>query len=382
MPNVVCTPHIGYVSREEYELQFSDIFRQIEPYAPERRPTSSSEGSGNRARPPVSCPLRDDSRRGPACFARLLVLLVACAPLARRPSYPNKPVRIVLQFPPGGLADTVIRVLANPLSQSLGQPVVIDNKPGADGGIAGETVKNAPPDGYTLFFATNSALSATPVLRKKPPMTRSPTSRRSRSSGRFPFFVFAHPSVPGKVDCRSWSRTRGQSRQAQLRKREHDQHPRHGAACVACEAGDGACAVQGRCAADGRSRGGAAAFSIREHRAGREPREGRQAQGAGDAARATQPSVPDAPTMAESGFPQYSVVPWGRDGRTRRDAARHRRARCARYERCGQQCPGKEALDKFGFELQGSSSDELGKFIRDQLAAWRQAVKEAGIEPD
>ena len=128
----------------------------------------------------------------------LFVLVVACAPLAVQAQYPSKPVRIVLQFPAGGLADTVIRVLANPLSQSLGQPVVVDNKPGADGAIAGETVKNAAADGYTLFFATNSALSATPVLRKKPPYDPVADFTPIAFVGRFPFFVFAHPSLQVK----------------------------------------------------------------------------------------------------------------------------------------------------------------------------------------
>src|SRR6185436_5053194 len=131
-------------------------------------------------------------------FRWLLVLLAACVPLAVQAQYPNKPVRIVLQFPAGGLADTVIRVLANPMSQALGQPIVVDNRPGADGAIAGETVKNAPPDGYTLFFATNSALSATPVLRKKPPYDPVADFTPIAFVGRFPFFVFAHPSVPAK----------------------------------------------------------------------------------------------------------------------------------------------------------------------------------------
>src|SRR5687767_13741456 len=83
--------------------------------------------------------------------------------------YPSKPIRIVLQFPAGGLADAVCRVLTPQMAQHLGQPVLVENRPGADGAIAGETVMRAPPDGYTIFFATNSALSAVPALRKNPP---------------------------------------------------------------------------------------------------------------------------------------------------------------------------------------------------------------------
>ena len=94
------------------------------------------------------------------------------------------------------------------------------------------------------------------------------------------------------------------------------------------------------------------------------------------------PLFPDAPTMAESGFPQYSLVPWGAmvgpAGMPRDIVERIGRETNAAVANA----QAKEALDKFGFELQGSSPDELGKFIRDQLAAWRTAVKEAGIQPD
>ena len=313
---------------------------------------------------------------------KLVALLIACAPLTAQAQYPNKPVRIVLQFPAGGLADTVIRVLANPLSQSLGQPVVIDNKPGADGGIAGETVKNAAPDGYTLFFATNSALSATPVLRKKPPYDPVADFTPIAFVGRFPFFVFAHPSVPakslqeliahvranpGKLNYGSGNTTSilATAQLASLAKLEMVHVPYKGDAPLMVDLVAGrlhfsiaSTAPGANLAKDGKLKVLATLLARRSH------------------------LFPDAPTMAESGFPQYSVVPWGAmvgpAGMPREIVDR-----VARETNAAVNNPQvKDALDKFGFELQGSSSDELGKFIREQLAAWRQAVKEAGIEPD
>jgi tripartite-type tricarboxylate transporter receptor subunit TctC len=311
-----------------------------------------------------------------------LVLLIVCAPLAAQAQYPSKPVRIVLQFPAGGLADTVIRVLANPLSQTLGQPVVVDNKPGADGGIAGETVKNAPPDGYTLFFATNSALSATPVLRKKPPYDPVADFTPIAFVGRFPFFVFAHPSVPakslqeliayaranpGKLNYGSGNTTSilATAQLASLAKLEMVHVPYKGDAPLMVDLVAGrlhfsiaSTAPGANLAKDGKLKVLATLLARRSH------------------------LFPDAPTMAESGFPQYSVVPWGAmvgPAGMPRDIVE----RVARETNAAINNPQvKEALDKFGFELQGSSPDELGKFIREQLAAWRQAVKEAGIEPD
>src|SRR5450830_1551512 len=95
-------------------------------------------------------------------IALLIALAFGVVPLSALAQYPNKPIRMVLQFPAGGIADALARILAQPLSQALGQPVVVDNRPGADGAIAGEAVMKAAPDGYTLLLATNSTLSAVP----------------------------------------------------------------------------------------------------------------------------------------------------------------------------------------------------------------------------
>jgi tripartite-type tricarboxylate transporter receptor subunit TctC len=71
-------------------------------------------------------------------------------------SYPNRPVKLIVGFPPGGQVDIIARIVAQWLSQQLGQSVVVENRPGAGGSLGAEAVVNAPPDGYTLFFAASS----------------------------------------------------------------------------------------------------------------------------------------------------------------------------------------------------------------------------------
>ena len=81
---------------------------------------------------------------------------IAAARIAWAQSYPDRPVKLIVGFPPGGQVDIVARVTAQWLSQQLGQSVVVENRPGAGGSLGAEAVVNAPPDGYTLFFAAAS----------------------------------------------------------------------------------------------------------------------------------------------------------------------------------------------------------------------------------
>ena len=91
------------------------------------------------------------------------------APVAAAQAWPAKPVRLVLQFPPGGSTDAVARILAQSMSTSLGQSVLVENRPGADGAIAGDHVARSEPDGYTFFMASNTPMMQVPLLKKNPP---------------------------------------------------------------------------------------------------------------------------------------------------------------------------------------------------------------------
>lgn len=94
-------------------------------------------------------------------FATAVSLLVAAPVMAQ--SYPNKPIRLIVPFGPGSGSDILARIVAEPLGQALGQPIVIENKPGNNTTLGTELVVSAPPDGYTLGLLTNSGLVASPA---------------------------------------------------------------------------------------------------------------------------------------------------------------------------------------------------------------------------
>ena len=102
------------------------------------------------------------------CLAAATVATLAVPGMAAQ-NYPNRPVRIIVPFPPSGGPDTVARILGNRLTEQLGQPVIVDPRPGGNGFIAVEIAKNAPPDGHTLLLATFNIFAVLPALDPKLP---------------------------------------------------------------------------------------------------------------------------------------------------------------------------------------------------------------------
>lgn len=125
-----------------------------------------------------------------------IVALAVALPAAAQ--YPSKPIRIVVPFPAGSATDTITRILGNSVSAAVGQPVVVDPKPGADGAISAAEVAKAPADGYTLLMATNSPMSAVPALKKSPPYDPVADFAPISDIGRYTFFLYVNASVPAK----------------------------------------------------------------------------------------------------------------------------------------------------------------------------------------
>jgi tripartite-type tricarboxylate transporter receptor subunit TctC len=128
----------------------------------------------------------------------LAIFSAVAAGLANAQSYPVKPVRIVVAFPPGGPSDYAARVVQARVAEGLGQPVIIDNRPGAGGAVGTELVARAAPDGHTLLVGNTGTLTVLPHLQAKigydPQRDFAPITNLVGG----PSFLLVHPSVPAK----------------------------------------------------------------------------------------------------------------------------------------------------------------------------------------
>jgi tripartite-type tricarboxylate transporter receptor subunit TctC len=296
--------------------------------------------------------------------------------------YPNKPIRLIVPFPPGGAAELGARIYAQPLGQALGQPVVIETKPGADGAIAAEAAMKAAPDGYTLFYATNTAFSWLPAVRKNPPYDPVADFTPVSLVGQFGFFIFTHPSVPanniaellayiranpGKLNYGSGNST------SMLATAQLVQQEKLDVVHIPYK-GDGPLSVD--------LLGGRVQFAIATPgTAAPQVREGKLKVLA-----TLLPSrsalLPEAPTLAEAGLRPLSITPWGGVfgpahmpkeivGRVGRELVVVLKRPDVR-----------EAFQKLAFEPRGSTPEELAAFVKEQAEVFRRVVAEVGIKPE
>ena len=135
-------------------------------------------------------------------FTRRLMIVAAaglCSAAALAQPYPNKPIRAVVPFAAGSATDQIGRAFAEKMSQTLGQPVVVDNKPGASGMLGADIVAKAPADGYTILVGTNSTNAALKFLMKKLPYDQDTAFAPVGFIGSVPLMVAVNNDVPAKT---------------------------------------------------------------------------------------------------------------------------------------------------------------------------------------
>jgi tripartite-type tricarboxylate transporter receptor subunit TctC len=313
---------------------------------------------------------------------RLITALLLAASTAASAAYPEKPIRLVVHFPAGSSTDVIGRILAQSFSARLGQPVVVDNKPGADGGIAAMEVKRAAPDGYTLMLATNTPMSGAPMMRTTLGYDPVKDFTPITDVGRYTFFLLLNAQLPprtlaefldyararpGKLNYGSGNVT-GQlafasiAHAAQL-DMTHVPYKGEPPAITDLVGGrlDGMVATAGTSVPHVQSGKLRALAVVAERRAA---------------------SLPDVPTLREAGFSGFTIEPWlglfGPANLPRDVVERLSKAFAASAK-------DPEVLKKLvpqDFALNPSTPEELGALVRRQLEIHRELGRIAGIKPD
>ena len=128
--------------------------------------------------------------------------------LAQEPAWPTQPIRLVVTFPPGGASDIVARLIGPPMGERLGQPIVVENRPGAGSTIGAAAVAQARPDGYTLLASNSAPMSISPALMAKPSYDPLRSFDHLVYVGAVPTVIALHPSVPTSnlAEFLAWTR--------------------------------------------------------------------------------------------------------------------------------------------------------------------------------
>ena len=131
-----------------------------------------------------------------AVLGATTLLALGLAPALQAQTWPSKPVRVIVSFPPGGAADQIARAVSQPLQEALGQPVVVENRAGANGNIAVEYVAKSPADGHTLLMSSGGTVSINPHLYPKMPFDPAKDLMPVAAAARVLVFLETHPKVP------------------------------------------------------------------------------------------------------------------------------------------------------------------------------------------
>lgn len=311
----------------------------------------------------------------------LLLLLLAASPFTYSQAYPSRPVKLVVPFPAGSATDQIARVIGRELQESLGQPFVVENKPGAQGAIAATEVARAAPDGYTLMVTTNTPQAANVSLFKKlnydPVKDFAPIARL----GTISFMIMVRPDFPAKNFKEFLSHARAnpgklsagygsagsQVSQAMLRsmgKIDFIDVPYKGLPQAITDV-----------------LGGSVSFTFADLANALAQIKGRKLRGIAVTSQKRSALAPDVPAIAEE-LPGYELIAWfalvAPAGTPAPVVSRL-------HDLTVKSLAKPEVAARFanlGTDVAPMNPEQLGGFIRSEIAKWAKMAKEAGIQPE
>lgn len=317
---------------------------------------------------------------------RILAAILAAVTLwlpgaAGAQAYPSKPIRFVLPFGAGSATDALARIAGQELEQTLGQPIIIVPKPGADGALSAGEVKRAAPDGYTFLFGTNSPLAVAPNMLKEPPYDVMADFTPVTYLGDNTFFLVVHPSLPVKtvadlitfakasptplnyatgntyafVSMAMFARANDIKLEAVRYKSEPD-------------------AMTDLLSGRVQLMNGTSTSTIPHVKAGR-------LRALSTSFPERSPLMPELPSFVEAGQKPFPISPWfalvGPAGLPPEIVAIMNKAMSAALAKPSVV----EQMQRHGFIPKSSTPEVLANYMKDQLGVWKTVLKDAGIEP-
>jgi tripartite-type tricarboxylate transporter receptor subunit TctC len=300
---------------------------------------------------------------------------------AQAQPYPSKPIRFILPFPTGSATDQIARIVGRDMSETLGQPVVVENKPGAGGAIAAEFVAKSPPDGYILFVGSNTQMAANPGLFKTlsydPVKDFAPVVRMTTQPSAF----LVRPDFPAKNIAEFVAYAK-----ANPKKLSGGYGASSAQVAIAQLESRGGIEVlgvpyKGIPLAVVDTIGGTVEFTVGDMGSAIAQVKGGKLKSLGVTSEKRNPLVPDWPTVSET-YPGFDVIGWHTivaPANTPRDI------RNKLYEAAAKALAKKEVIDALagmGVTPGVMNPDELGAYIPAEVKRWGEMIKQAGIKPE
>ena len=318
------------------------------------------------------------------CFrAAIAAIALLLALAAGAQTYPQKPVRIVVPYPPGGTVDLVARHLAQQLGTQVGQQIVVENRAGANGTIGSDFVSKAAPDGYTLLVQA-SIFVINPLFLKNVPYDVQRDFAPISNIGSVPLLVTAHPSVPAGSLREFVALVRANPDKYTFATTSFGSAGHLTEEVIRRDAGLSILIVPYKGAGPALTDiVGGQVSALADPLPSSYPHvKGGRLRALAVTSRERIAFMPEVPTMAESGFPGFEMLSWyGLWGPPAlpRDIADRLAAEVVRAVKSPEM---QEKLASQGFLPRGSTAPEFAAYIKDEIAKYAKIVKEANIKVD
>ena len=305
------------------------------------------------------------------------------SPLASADNYPSKPIKAIVPFAPGSATDQIGRAFATKMSESLGQPVVIENRPGANGLIGADLVAKSPADGYTLLFGTNSTNAALKSLVKNLPYNQETAFTPIGYFGSVPLIVAINNDVPAKSLNGFVALAKADPGKMTFAYASTSQ--RVSSEMLASVAGVKMTGVSYKSGPNAMTDliGGQVNMFTADFAVTLPQVQAGKIRGLAVTSLKRSPAIPELPTVNEAlGVKGYELIAFfaafGPAGMPKETVLKLNKA-------INDAAKSKELVERFsamGFETQPGTPEALGQKIKLETVKWAKAIKDAGMEPE